>query len=344
MNDSNENEIECPICGKRVSSEARSCPKCGLRFHPEETSETTNGENVSSVKDVWAATGSASPEENYTAGMIMLYPNHRKWFGVIFLTASGFAYGLLSQTINHLFMPGIPLYQPPFGALGNIILAGLVGASLGYLIASSESGSVGVSWGSLLGGLFIVIATLLTGNVEGEILWQKISAVVIIFLPTAAVLAPLLILFRWMIGREEESYRNAAKGYPYSRFRRYALPIAVVLAAGALGSLSLYNDLGRAVTPRMQKLIQQGQKAANTEALPLPLRPPGVTHFLEQKGVRYTLQWDKDDQNQFAIPRPAGSTFDQSTVIARFDTGYLLACMFPDKTSQPACKDFLTED
>lgn len=344
MNDSDEYEIECPICGKRISSKARSCPKCGLHFYPEEPSETANGENVSYVKDMWASTGTARLEEKFSGGMMISYTKHRKWFGAIFVTVCGLAYGFLSQTINYLFMPGVPLYLPPFGALGNIILAGLIGASLGYLIASSESGGVGVLWGSLLGGAFIAVATLLTGNVEGEILWQKIAAIVIIFLPTAAALAPLLILFRWMIGREEEAYRNAGKGYSYSRFWRYALPIAVVLAAGILGSLSLYNDLARAVTLRMQGLIQQGLQSASVETLPPPLRPPGVTHFIEHQGVRYTLQWDKDNQNRFAIPRPAGGAFEQSTVIARFDTGYMLACMFPDKTGQPSCKDFLSEN
>lgn len=343
MDDSDQNEIECPICGKRVSSEARSCPKCGLRFYPDEPSETADSENVSDGKDRWALIGDARAEGKYSGEMMMAYPKHRKWFGVLFVTAIGLAYGIFSQTINHLFMPGIPLYQPPFGALGNIILAGLVGASLGYLIASSESGGVGVLWGSLLGGAFIAIATLLTGRAEGEILWRKIAAVAIIFAPTAALLAPVLILFRWVIGREVESYRNASKGYSYARFQRYALPTVLVLAAGALGLSSMYNDLGRAVTPSMQSLIQQGRQAAGVEMLPEPLRPPDVKYFIKQKDTRYTLQWDKDDQNRFAIPRPAGSGFDQSTVIARFDNGYLLACMFPGKTGQPTCKDFLPE-
>ena len=55
----------------------------------------------------------------------------------------------------------------------------------------------------------------------------------------AVALAPLLILFRWAIGREEESYRNANKGYPFSRFHRFILPAALVLAALGLSEMQI---------------------------------------------------------------------------------------------------------
>lgn len=270
----------------------------------------------------------------------MPYPSYRKWFGLGLVTLSSLVYGLVSQTINHIFMPGIPLYQPPFGALGNILMALLIGASLGILVAWADTGGIAVLWGSLLCALFVSIATLFTGQNQNAVFWHKLVAVAIIFVPTAAALAPLLIVFRWAIGREEENYRNASKGFPSSPFRRYALPAGLVLLAGGLGLFSLLNDLGRAALPRMDQLIQLGRQAQNIESLPAPLRPPDVKLFSAQASGPYTLQWDKDDQNQFSIPRPAGSSFDQSTVIARFDSGYLLVCMFPGKTGLPSCRDF----
>lgn len=269
------------------------------------------------------------------------YTVHRKVFGVLLVAASGFAYGLISQTINALFLPGIPLYQPPFGILGNILMAVLIGISLGFLVASSETGAVGVLWGSFLGALFVSVATMLTGQVEDEIFWRKIVAITIAFIPIAAILAPLLILFRWAIGREEDAYRNAGKGLAPTFLRRYALPASLVLGAGLLGLFSLYSDVGRAVTPRMDALIKQGRQASRFEMLPEPLRDRDVRYFFEHKNQPYRLAWDKDSGNRYAIPRPAGSGYDTSIVIARYEDGYLLVCMFPGKTGEPSCKDFL---
>lgn len=237
-------------------------------------------------------------------------------------------------------MPGIPLYQPPFGAMGNILMALFIGASLGIIVAWSESGGVGVLWSSMLGALFIAIATLFIGQSESGEFWRKFAAVVVILVPTAAALAPIMILFRWAISREEQSFRDALRGYSTASFRRIALPASLVLVAGVFGLFSLYNDLGRAVIRQMDLLIQQGRRNQSNETLPDPLRPPDVTQFSEQGNGPYTLQWEKDDQNQFAIPRPAGNAFEPSIVIARFDSGYLLVCMYPGKTGQPTCRDF----
>jgi len=270
----------------------------------------------------------------------MTHPAYRKWFGILFVTATGFTFALISQVINLLFMPGIPLYQPPFGALGNTLLYAIIGFALGILVAWPETGSVGVLWSSLLGSLFIVIASLLIGEDQSVTIAHKLAALIIIFVPTAGALAPLMILLRWIIGREVFAYRDACAGRPTPPFRRYAFPVGLVLIAGALGITALYNDVGRAVTTRMHLLIQQGMQVQSAAVVPASLNPPDVNDFLNMARGSYTLQWDRDEKNRFAIPRPAGNFYDQSTVIARFENGYLLACMFPSKTGQPTCRDF----
>ena len=60
----------------------------------------------------------------------------------------GFGYALVSQLINRLALPGIPLYQPPLGPVGNIVLGLLAGAGLGLLCAWPASAAKGI----LLGG------------------------------------------------------------------------------------------------------------------------------------------------------------------------------------------------
>jgi hypothetical protein len=280
----------------------------------------------------------------------MVYSTYRKLFGLFILTTACIAYALVSQCANLLFIPGVPLFQPPFGAPGNILLAILIGAALGLLLGWSESGVVSVLLASLLGAFFIAIATLLTGEDETVTQAQKVTAVAIIYVPTAGALAPVFMLFRWLISREVSAYRDASH-YPSASqdtknkllspcFQRFAWPAAILLICAALGLTSLYPKLARSVTPIMQVMIQQGLQSQTIQDLPVPLRPPDVKMFTTRARGTYTLQWDRDEHNQFAIPRPAGNFSEQSTVIARFEDGYLLACMFPSRMGQPTCRDF----
>ncbi len=278
----------------------------------------------------------------------MPYPLYRRWFGLLFGAITGFAFALISQGMDHVLMPGVPLYQPPFGAPGNILLFTCIGTALGAATAWAESGGASVLWSSLLGALFMAIATMLSGRNE-DVSWaHRAAAIILIFLPTAGALAVPLIVFRWIISREEQAYRDTHAWLLAPRqtlrwkqlLQRLAVPSGMVLLAAAIGMGMLYNDLGRSVIPQMHQMIQQGIQAGSLEALPASFQPPDVERFLERAREPYTLQWDKDEKNQFAIPRPAGNAGDQSTVIARFANGYLLACMFPGKTGAPTCRDY----
>ena len=78
----------------------------------------------------------------------MTEQRYRRAAGALIGIMFGFAYTLVSQLINRLALPGIPLYQPPLGPVGNILLGLLAGAGLGLLCAWPASGAKGI----LLGG------------------------------------------------------------------------------------------------------------------------------------------------------------------------------------------------
>ena len=257
---------------------------------------------------------------------------YRRWFGLLLGAAIGLGYGFVSQTINHLLLPGISFYQPPFGPLGNLLMAVLLGALLGLVTAWPDTGFTGVVLSSLLGSLALSVPTLLTGPSGAEAMSSRLTAVIIIFVPTAAVLAPLMTLLRWLIAREVDYRRDPLT------WQRVLYPLLIVLISAALGFTFMLPPLGRAVTPRMNALVQQALQAATTQQLPEPLQSPEVPGFLQNARGPYTLQWDKDDTNRFAIPRPATSFYDQSIVVARFASGYWLVCMYPTPTAAPRCK------
>lgn len=270
----------------------------------------------------------------------MSHITHRRLFGLMLGMLTALAFSLVQQNINFLVMPGIPFYSPPFGPVANVALGTAVGALLGYVTAWAETAAKGVLVGSLTGSFLVSAATMVSGRTDPTSMTDKAIGLIIIFVPTTAFFALVMILFRWLINREEDAYRESISWKPPSPLQRILPPVAVVLLAGSLGLLSMYNDLARAVTPRMQALIAEGQNAQSPGQLPQALQVEEVHDFLQNARQPYTIQWDKDDGNKFAIPRPNTSPFDQSTVIARFANGYMLVCVYPDPVYEPRCKDF----
>ncbi len=264
---------------------------------------------------------------------------YRRVFALIFGALTGLCYGLVSQFINSVFMPGIPFYQPPFGGPGNILFAISLGMVLGLIDAWPESDFTGVLLSSLSGAAVISIATLVTGQPDATLMASRLTSLSFIFMPIAAILAPVLILFRWIISREVNAFRETQAGYKTSPLARAGLPILLLLIASAAGLTSLYNDLGRAVIPRMDALLESAQASQDEAALPTALRSPDVAQFIEKGRGPYSLDWEKDDEYHYRIPRPLTSRFDQSVVIAYYDNGYILACLFPSKTADPKCRD-----
>jgi hypothetical protein len=266
---------------------------------------------------------------------------HRRRFGVLLGALVGLVFGVISQYINFLVLPGYPLYQPPLGAAGNTLLILLLGVCLGLIVTWAETGARGVILGCLFGALLIDISVLLSGRTAPEAWSTKIAAVLIIFVPIAGALAPLLAAYRWIASREEYAFRDSRSAQPPGAFQRFAPPAALVIVMAALGLTAMFGRLGRINVPRMQAMIEAGLSATSVEALPKPLTPEyGVEYFLQKAQRPYTLQWDKDEINRYAIPRPGSNQSEQSTVVARFGNGYLLACMYANTVSEPECRDF----
>jgi hypothetical protein len=264
---------------------------------------------------------------------------YRRIFGFIIGTAIGLVFALVSQSINYLSLPGLPLFVPPFGALNNTIAYTLLGALTGLLVAWPENGIFGVVFGSLVAALVVTITGFLSGTLDNEILFSKITVLILLFVPVMAIFVPIMILLRWIAARETTAHHEERSlGEPW-RATRLILPVGLVLIAGLLGFTQQYPDYGDSVTLRMNDLIQQSMKAQSAADLPVSLQPPYVNQFQAKANGAYTLQWDKDQGNRYALPRYSGPV-SPSIVIARFDNGYLLVCLFTSLDVPDTCKDF----
>jgi hypothetical protein len=85
-------------------------------------------------------------------------------------------------------------------------------------------------------------------------------------------------------------------------------------------------------------MIVTGLESSSSLQLPEPLQ--AVQGFIPNATGRYTLEWS-DDVERFMGPRPV--TNRQSSyflIIARFQNGFSLACIFAPGVRQPPCANF----
>jgi hypothetical protein len=264
---------------------------------------------------------------------------YRRLFGLFLGAAIGLVYGLVSQTINYVVLPGISFYQPPLGPAGNIGLCVLGGAALGVVNAWLADAVVGTFVGSAAGALLIAASTMLAGEPSADIMPARTMMLVLIFLPIVAALVPLLAVHRWVVNKEAR-----ARTLSTPRWARVGLPLVLVIVAGVVGGSALYSSPARLMLSRTNELLQAGLAASDAASLPSPLQSDLVGGFLDHSQGAYTLAYDKDDINRFAIPRRmTDRPWEEAVVIARFESGWVLVCLFPKADAEPACKGFGAE-
>ena len=255
--------------------------------------------------------------------------------GLLLGALMGLAYGLLSQSINEMLLPGVPLAHYPFGALGNCALAIGVGALIGILCGWPQ-GSIN---GALAGALAMTAALEARGVIINNLGIAQIARLdfAAITLAGAAVLLfftiPVALLLRWAIDSQFES-RRPALSWP-----RLRGPLALAALACGAGALAYYPGDTRHALRDMHALIQKGLKAASVAALPGPLRNENkVIDFMLSASPRYTLEESEDP----VLRRGLGwlSRANSVIIVARFEGGWTLVCLHERSGAAPECRSF----
>jgi hypothetical protein len=257
----------------------------------------------------------------------MTEQRYRRAAGTLIGAMFGFGYALVSQLINRLALPGIPLYQPPLGPTGNILLGLLAGAGLGLLCAWPASGAKGILLGGAAAAAAVFAFTLRrigAGSVS-TLVGLVLSA------PMAWVSVLGMAVVRWLVDRQVEARRESA---PLLRRLRLPLILTGVLALAA--AFVLYGADARLELRRTHAMIQAGLAARDTTSLPAPLQAPSVKNFPAGRS-RYTLEWTNVELDRFIELRPAASYDRQAAVIGRFKNGLVLVCIYTSPKAAPSC-------
>jgi hypothetical protein len=258
---------------------------------------------------------------------------YRRIAGVAIGAGLGLVFGLVSQSINSIVMPGIPFYQPPFGPVVNAVLCLLGGALLGLVSAWPHESAPGIVTAGVAGALCVGGLTLATARLDWKSGPGVIMSTLVLLLPLSALVVPVVWSLRWAANKQEDSYLAG-----YFIWSRVLAPLILVMVTGGLAATVLYPPEARPVLARMNAMVRAGLAASDRQALPRPLQSEAMDRFLDRATGAYTLEWTQQLDRYGMIVYSTASPRDQSVVIAHFENGWTFVCLFATPEVEPVCK------
>ena len=254
--------------------------------------------------------------------------------GVIFGMMLGLAYGVVSQWINSVLLPGIPLFIPPPGRFATFLVEVLGGGALGFLVTWPDEFIIGVLISAAAGTFFSSLITLQTETGNPESMFGTSVLLFLTFLPRVFILLPVVLLVRWVVYVWEQETLYATYSFQ-RRLRSVLLLIVISLAAGIL---SLYPGDTRKSLTNLNELILAGRQAYSISSLPQPLQR--VSGFLQYSNSPFTLKL-VSNPDDIPVPRPtAGYNRDVTAIEVFFVNGFHFGCVYTPPNEQPSCVDY----
>jgi hypothetical protein len=264
----------------------------------------------------------------------------RRWVGIGAGAAVGLAYGLGAQHVNRI-ATGAPLYQPPLGPLGNVLLIMAVAALIGLATAWPAKSMAGIALGALVGMALLQIRSWALPDTMA--IFEQMGLVSnlvfdLIALPLAFLIAlPLSLVLRWLVVDTCDH-----RGQAWFTWRRLRLPVVVLAVVAFVGTWSSYPRAVRETIRSMDALVKTGLAAQSPNQVPAPLQT-GVGRGLLNSAIGdYQLEWDtgvarlsSGDAGLGAVSQGGGPT----TIRARFENGYAVSCRFNVPSGTPTCRE-----
>jgi hypothetical protein len=255
---------------------------------------------------------------------------YRHRIGILLGAALGLTYGLVTQVGNRLVAQPVPLYQPPWGMFGNVILYATAGALLGLLVAIPRSGLKGVFLMAAAGAGGIILLSLLTSASLSENFALGVVAALSLALPFWGLFVPIFAALRWVINHQEESRRDRR---PWRG--RLLGPLALIAIVAWVASFSLYPPAGRETLQVANAFLSGAAKAGS-----VPAALSAVPEFAAHATSPYQLAWEREDLSKYRIPRPTRAFDRHSAIIARYPDGWSLVCVYITLDEPPVCRGF----
>lgn len=242
----------------------------------------------------------------------------------------GLAHAIVSNLINSVYMPDIPLFIPPPGTFGLILLTSLLFGLLGLLAAWMDESLPSILFsafiGSIISSLWVVLNEPTNRGTAFVLLF-------LIFLPRMFFYLPLSLGVRWLLSRLEPTPFRVVP--PVQRLAPIFIAILMALASGLF---SLEGRETRQSLTKMNELIQASVHAGSRSELPKSLQ--SVEGFTSRAKGGYTF-FTGPNPDVLPVQRPMmppGTI--EPFIIVQYENGFRFGCVFSPPYETPACIDF----
>jgi hypothetical protein len=272
------------------------------------------------------------PDETELARRFRVFTRSRRMTGAVVGFLMGAVFVAILETVNRILLPNLPLYAPPPGLPWSALLGGLTGSLIGLIATWTGTPPPGIFYASLTGAV-IINAVNLYMSPKADTTFATLIAILIAILPsTTALIAAAIIIFRWALDRQQAAVQDRR-----SLLLRLGIPLLLVMFSAGAAWTQQYPPYAKTVILRMQALVEKGLAAPDDASLPLELSPKRLEGFRQNAVGPYTLQWDRDPNNRYMIPRPGNADGQESLAIARFENDWMLICLYPRPDWEPRC-------
>lgn len=261
----------------------------------------------------------------------MDYNSQRRRAGLIIGLALGTGYALTANLINHLALPGIPLYTPPPGLIGLIIVTALMFGVLGFIAASTEEALPGILLSGLIGSIISSIWILINESNK----FAAATLLVVIFMPRMFFYMPFGGLVRWLIYKIDQP-----RPRPVAPARRLIPVFLAIILMGFAGSFAMLPKETRGALVSMDALLKTGMESQAVSRTELPKPLQSVNGFIQNASGEYNYIIGSDP-DVLPVQRPlteygAAEPF----IIIKYKNGFRFGCVFSPPYIKPACIDF----
>lgn len=241
-------------------------------------------------------------------------------------------YAFILNEANRVNLRGIALPDPPGGVVGYYLGAILVGAVIGLLCTWPKQLWLGTLAGSAAGALLTFLAPWKPSPIPASQIVLPLDLVFNQFFPIALALAPFTILAR--LSAKQLSSNTSG----FQLVLRIVLPLLTTGIVAGEGVMALYPPETRDAFFLTQKLVDGGLQAPNASQLPQPLQD--VLGFIPNATGRYTLELSYDLARFQGPQLMINKTTANFLIVARFQNGFTLACVFAPRVTSPPCANF----
>lgn len=234
-------------------------------------------------------------------------------------------YYLVTEAINRLAIPGVPLAEPSGGIFLQFILYAIIGALLGLICTLPATSMIGAVLGGAVGASCILLFNIIGVMNSQSIMGGMALITIIAILPTTLLLTPV----SWAVRYAAEALTpDDVRETSRLNWKRVAL---VALAFIFIGTTALYPSYVRDSLVRTNLWVQN---SLTQEKVAPPLQ--SVANFPQDAQGSYQIEWSDHWQDFMGS---YSASLDQLTAFlirVKFENGFTIYCI-ASATTQPVC-------